>query len=403
MREIPIVLIGHKDHGKSTLIGRLLLDTNSVKENRVKEIREVDNTSGQKFELAHLVDSFKEEREREMTMDTTQALLKGEKRFYQLIDVPGHQELISHMLTGASKAEAAILLVSIEEGIKEQTRQHLEVAKLLGIGQLAVAVNKIDKKGYRKEDFEEIVSKIKEILEEIGYSPENTKFFPISAWGGDNVVRKSKKTPWYQGESLMDFLENKIKEPRPLDSFPLTFLVQDKYIEKEEEILVGKIESGRLIKGREILFLPERKKTKVREIKDSEGALEEAEAGRNVGITLFDNLGISRGAVGTVLDSSLQIDEVLAGEIFWIDKPSQRKLILECGTAQVEGKLQKPELINQGEKTLYQISLKKPIAFDSSGRTILGKIVLKDEGKIIAVGNIKQNNPIRYTNPMGLV
>jgi small GTP-binding protein len=388
MQEIPIVLIGHKDHGKSTLIGRLILDSGSVKESRVKEVKEVDESAGQKFELAHLVDSFKEEREREMTIDTTRTVLKGKERNYQLIDVPGHSELISQMLTGAAGAQAALLLVSIEEGIKEQTHQHLEIAKLLGIEQLGVVVNKMDKIGYQKDVFDEIVENLKKILNEIGYSSESIHFFPVSAWEGENVIKKSEKTPWYQGGTLMEFLENKIKTPESFANLPLAFLVQDKYSEEVGEILVGKIETGKLIKGEEILFLPERKKSKIKEIKDSEKILEKAKAGQNLGITLSDNLDIKRGAVGVISDSNLKVADTLSGEIFWIEKPSQRSLILECGTAQVEGELEKPKLINQGEKTLYQISLKKPIVTAPKSKTILGKIVLKDRGKIIAVGNI---------------
>jgi small GTP-binding protein len=390
MQEIPIVLIGHKDHGKSTLIGRLLLDTKSIKESRLKEVKEVDESIGQKFELAHLVDSFKEEREREMTMDTTRAVLKGNKRNYQLIDVPGHAELIANMLTGASGAEGALLMVSIEEGIREQTRQHLEIAKLLGIEQLGVVVNKMDKVGYQKEKFDEITGRMKEILNKIGYSSENIHFFPVSAWEGDNVLKRSENMPWYQGLTVMEFLENEIKEPESFEDLPLSFLVQDKYLEEEnKEILVGRVESGLMKLGEEVLLLPANKKSKIESINDSEGDLKEARVGQNIGVSLTNNLEVNRGSVISFLNSNLKVDETLSGEIFWIMNPLKKNLILECGTAQVEGELEEPEIINQGEKTNYKISLKKPIVFDPQGKTILGKIVLKDEGKIIAVGNIQ--------------
>lgn len=386
MQEIPIVLIGHKDHGKSTLIGRLILDTGSVKKSRVKEVKEVDESFGQKFELAHLVDAFKEERDREMTMDTTRAFLKGKERNYQLIDVPGHGELIANMLTGAAGAEGALLMVSIEEGIKEQTRQHLEIAKLLGIEQLGVVVNKIDKAGYKENAFNGLTEKLKSMLLEIGY--KDIRFFPVSAWEGDNVVRRSEKTPWYQGPTVIEFLENEIRTPELFENLPLIFLVQDKYSEDGKEILIGPLEAGRMRTGEEILFLPNGERTKIEYIRDSEEELKEAKAGQNIGITLKENSGISRGKVGTVSDTNLKTGERLQGEIFWIEKPSQRKLDLECGTARAEAVVQKPEIINQGEKTFYEISLDKPIVFEPKGKTILGKLVLKDQGKIIAVGNI---------------
>jgi len=386
MLEIPTVLIGHKDHGKSTLIGRLLLDTKSIKESRYKEVQEVDEASGYKFELAHLVDSFKEEREREMTMDTTRAVLKGKERNYQLIDVPGHSELISNMLTGAAGAEAALLLVSIDEGIKEQTRQHLEIAKLLGIEQLGVVVNKIDKINYQKEKFDEITGRLKEILNNIGYVSENINFFPVSAWKGDNVVKKSEKTPWYQGKTVMEFLEEEVELPKPFDNLPLAFLIQD----KDDNIFMGRVESGKLKKGQKVLIIPGKKIVEVAVIKDSDGELEEANSGQNIGVEILKkgNFEASRGTALVSEDSSMKEGNILSGEMFWIKKPSQEKLSLECGTARVEAELREPKEINQGEKTLYKISLEKVIAFEPRSKTILGKLVLKDNGKIIAVGNI---------------
>jgi len=388
MLEIPIVLIGHKDHGKSTLIGRLLLDTKSIKESRFKEVQEVDEVSGYKFELAHLVDSFKEEREREMTMDTTRALLKGKKRNYQLIDVPGHAELISNMLTGASAAEAALLMVSIEEGIKEQTRQHLEIAKLLGIEQIGVIVNKIDKVFYQEEKFSELKEKLKDTLNEIGYSSENIYFFPVSAWEGDNVVEKSKKTSWYKGPTVMEFLEKEIKITESLEKLSPVFLAQDKY----EELIIGRIERGKIKKSQEVIILPKNRKDKIKSIKDSSGELEEAIAGQNVGIELFneENKKIDnfRGMVFALEDSGLKTGNKLTGEIFWIESPSQENLILECGTAKTEGIIRMPDLASPGQKTSYEFKGEKPITFEPKGKTILGKLVLKDKGKIIAVGNI---------------
>jgi len=389
MQEVPIVLIGHKDHGKSTLIGRLLLDTKSIKESKLKEIQDVDKALGYKFELAHLVDSFREEREREMTMDTTMVLLKGQKQNYQLIDVPGHAELISNMLTGASGAKTALLVVSVEEGIKEQTRQHLEIAKLLGIEQLEVVVNKMDKVNYKKEKFDEVVKSLKEILNTIGYLSEKIHFFPVSAWVGDNVTKKSEKMPWYQEKTLMEFLEKDIKTPEPLVNLPLSFLVQDTYSEPDGEILVGIIETGKLNVGQEIIFLPGKEKSKIKKINGLEGELKEAMAGQNIGISLFEVTRIKRGMVGTSDFKSFQVSNNLSGEIFWIEKPTQKQLILECGTAQVLANLIEPSEVNQSVKTSYKFSLNESIVVDNKYKTILSKIVLKDRGKIIAVGNIK--------------
>ena len=389
MPEIPIVLIGHKDHGKSTLIGRLLLDTKSVKESRWQEVKEVDESDGRKFELAHLVDSFREEREREMTMDTTRALLKGRERNYQLIDVPGHAELISNMLTGASNAEAALLVVSIEEGIKEQTRQHLEIAKLLGIEQLEVVVNKMDSVGFKQLVFEKMKRKIETILKEIGYDSEKIQFFPVSARERDNVVARSKLTPWYKGPTIMEFLE-KMKKPESREDMPHKFICQDNY----SDSIVGWEEDGTLKVGLKSIILPQKKECRIESIKDSEGDLKKLKPGQTGGITIrvlgqsLQKNDIERGVVIASDNSDLLVKNILSGEIFWIDKPGCQKLIVECGTASVNGVLLSPPTVIAGTKSPYQINLGSPIVTDPTGKTILGKIVLKDKGKIIAVGNV---------------
>lgn len=388
MQEIPIVLIGHQDHGKSTLIGRLLLETNSIKENRLKEIQQIDKDLGYNFELAHLVDSFREEREKEMTIDTTRVVIKGKKRNYQLIDVPGHAELISNMLTGVAAAQSALLVVAVDEGIKSQTKKHLEIANILGIEQLGVVVNKMDKISYQKGKFNKTVEDLKKVLRKIGYSSKNIQFFPISALKGDNVLKKSAKTPWHRGSFLFDFLENEIREPESFENLPLSFLIQDVYQEEGNEILVGKIETGKLNLGQEILFLPQNKRSKIKIIKDSEGELKEAKANQNVGIILSENLGIKRGMVGVTNNSFFQTGNLISGEVFWISPPSQRELIFESGTAQLIGLLKEPQNINRGEKTKYKILLKEPIVFDNKYKTTLNKIVIKDKGNIIGVGAI---------------
>lgn len=391
MQEIPIVLIGHRDHGKSTLIGRFLLDTGTIKESRLKEIKEVDEASGKKFELAHLLDSFKEEREREMTIDTTMASVNYKGKIYRLIDVPGHSELISNMLTGASGADAAVLLLDAEEGIKEQTGQHLQIAKLLGVEQLAVAVNKIDKIGYDQNRFEKLSADIAKVLESIGYFQKKVNFFPISALNGDNVILRSLKTPWYKGPTLMEFIESNIRPVSFLNS-PLRFLSQDEYQDGNGKILVGKMESGKIETGQAILISPENIKEKVREIKTFDRILKEACAGESIGMILENQNHVLRGRVVSLAENPPKVSELIEGEIFWIKPPSQKKIMCECGTLSVQGEFLLPSSlgsIGQGEKSNYKIKLEMPIAFDPGSKTILGKIALKENGNIIGVGNIK--------------
>lgn len=388
-QEIPVVMIGHQDHGKSTLIGRLLLDTKSIQDSRVRDIKETDKSSGHKFELAHLVDSFKQEREREMTMDTTRAPLKGKKQLYQLIDVPGHGELISQMLTGASSAQAALLVVSVKEGIKEQTIDHLEIAKLLGIEQLGIVINQMDKVGYKKEKFDTLVNELKKILEDINYKSKYLHFFPVSAWEGDNVVKKSPRIPWYDNLTVMEFLENKFNVPKASPGPYFHFLIQDIYEHKNEEILIGRVETGELKQGQEIVFLPANIKNKIKVIRTAEGDIDKAIAGQNVGIVCQEKSQTKRGAIGSHPRALPKVNSRISGEIFWITSPSQKQLVCECGTNRVNATLIKPDKIIPGKKSPYKLHLEKPIAYDPKNKTILSKVVLKDQGNIIAVGNIQ--------------
>jgi bifunctional enzyme CysN/CysC/sulfate adenylyltransferase subunit 1 len=288
------------------------------------------------------------------------------------------------MLSGASGAKVAILVVSIEEGIREQTIDHLEIAKILGIEQLGVAVNKMGKVNYRKEKFEEIVSILKKHLSEIGYSLENVKFFPVSALLGENVVKKSEKMDWYNGETIMEFLEREIKEENLLQNYPFQFLVQDVY----DEVVIGKVESGKVKKGDMILVLPQNKISKITKILDGEEEIDKAETGESVGIVLEENFEMKRGDVISSVNSGLKTVSRLSGKIFWIKIPSQKDLIIECGTARSNGKINQPGSINAGERSNYEILLEKPLVVEPRGKTILSKIVLKDKGEIIAVGNI---------------
>jgi len=387
MQEIPIVLIGEKDHGKSTLIGRLLLDTKTIKERKIKEIKEADKALGKNFELAHLVDSFREEREMEMTFDTTTVLIKGKKRNYLLIDVPGHRELIAQMLTGASKAKSALLIVAVDEGIKKQTILHLEIAKILGIEKLGVVVNKMDKVNYKKENFEKIAKEAKAILKKLGYSPKETKFLPISAFQGDNVCQKSPNMSWYEGLSVLEYLE-KLKPPFSLEKLPFSFLVQDVYEKDGEKILVGRVETGKIKRGEKVLLFPEKKGVTIKTITDAGEDVFETKAGESVGIILKEKVFLKRGNVLASFNFDLRVSNSILSEIFWLKEPKRKKLILECGTAKIEAEILEPKKIKETETSFCKISLKEPLTFETKYKTTLNKIVLKERGKIIAVGKI---------------
>ncbi|MBS3160500.1 50S ribosome-binding GTPase [Candidatus Woesearchaeota archaeon] len=187
--QVKIVIVGHMDHGKSTLIGRLLYDTNSLPQGKIEEIIRVSKELGRELEFAYLIDNLEEEREQQLTMDTAQTFFKTKNRNYVIIDAPGHKEFIKNMITGASQADAAVLLLDAKEGIKEQTRRHAYILKLLDIKNLIVAVNKMDLIDYNELKFNKIKQEILGSLSKIGLNPDF--IIPISALKGENILNKS--------------------------------------------------------------------------------------------------------------------------------------------------------------------------------------------------------------------
>ena len=224
--KINLVVIGHKDHGKSTLIGRLLYDSKAILEQKLQEIQtELERSGKKEFEFAFLLDSLEEERKGGLTIDIIQTPFKSKKYAYTVIDCPGHREFIKKMLTGASQADAAVLVVSAKEGIEAQTRQHAFLAKTLGITQLVVAINKMDQIGYQESVFAKTCQILDEILKPMGF--KRVPNVPISALNGDNVFAKSKNMKWYNGLTLIDTLDDTVKPVQLPFNKPLRGCVQD--------------------------------------------------------------------------------------------------------------------------------------------------------------------------------
>jgi len=302
---INLAVVGHKDHGKSTLIGRLLYDSNAIPDQKLQEIRDELEKSGKKeFEFAFILDSLEEERTGGLTIDIMQTPFKSKKYSYMIIDCPGHKEFIRKMLTGASQAEAAILVVSAKEGIQPQTKEHLFLIKTLGIDQLVVAVNKIDMISYSEETFEKFSESLREILISLGY--ENSPIVPVSAFYGDNVAKKSDRTAWYRGGSLIEVLDEKVKTLRPLSERPLRCFVQDSYEIGEEKIIACKVETGTLKTGQMVSIMPVNKKSIVEKIESLGEEVKEAFPGGSIGIILRGINNIRRGYVLADVDEKMK-------------------------------------------------------------------------------------------------
>ena len=334
---LKFVIVGHIDHGKSTLIGRLLYDTGSLNEDKINEIKEICESLGKDFEFGYVMDHLEEERMQNITIDTAQTFFNTEKRSYVIIDAPGHVEFIKNMITGASQAEAAILIVDAEEGVKEQTKRHAYILSMLGLGQVTVVINKMDLVGYKKDRFDEVKKELLNFLSEIKIKPSYV--IPISARVGDFVAKRSDNMTWYDGPTVLESLDTfKIKEGAI--NGPLRFVVQDVY-NFDKRIVVGRVESGILRRGEKIKVLPSGEETSVKSIEEyRKKNVKEAEAKKSTGITTKDKLFIDRGdvVVGDGNDNMPVITDVVRANIFWMDRTPIKKgesIQFRCATQEV--------------------------------------------------------------------
>lgn len=327
---VNVVFIGHVDHGKSTLIGRLLYDSDSIKEGQVTEIQNLAEEYKRRFEFAYFLDAFDDELKEERTIDTTKVIFKG-KNLYTITDVPGHKEFIKNMLTGASHADVVVLVVSAEEGIQEQTRRHAFLVHMLGIKQLFVAVNKMDVVEYKEEIFQSIKSDVAQLLSPFSY--RDVKFVPVSAMDGDNVYRQSEVMEWYHGPTLIEVLDG-VRLSKE-EAKPSRFVVQDTYLINSDKVIVGRVESSMLRKGDEVIFQPSAVKGKIEDIRVFEGHLEKAKAGDSIGIVA--GCEPKRGDVCGLLSKPPIATKRFLGEVVLLDNDLKQGEVLElrCGTRKV--------------------------------------------------------------------
>ena len=340
--KINLVVVGHKDHGKSTLIGRLLYDSKAILEQKLQEIKNELKESGKEFEFAFLLDSLEEERKGGLSIDIIQTPFKSKKYFYTIIDCPGHREFIKKMLTGASQADAAVLVVSAKEGIQDQTRQHTFLIKTLGINQLVVAVNKMDEVAYQKSKYDETYRELRKILGSLGY--EKTPMIPISALNGDNIFTESKKMEWYTGLTLIKTLDKTISPSTLPVNKPLRGFVQDIYQREGKEIIVCKIETGILETGKVISFNPSGNQGLLKTIGVFGTRTKKAEPGDSVGLFVDGINDIERGEVISYPENKPRKVKNFVAEIILFSDIEIRNgdiLTIRCGTAEKKCKVQR--------------------------------------------------------------
>jgi bifunctional enzyme CysN/CysC len=325
---LRVVFVGHVDHGKSTLIGRIFYDTDSLPDGKVAQIKAAAEAEGMDFEYAFLLDSLLEEQEQNITIDTTQIQFRTDRRPYVIIDAPGHKEFLKNMITGAASADAAVLLIAANEGVQEQSRRHGYLLSLLGIKQVVVAINKMDLVGFSEEIFSSVREEYSAFLKQIGV--EARTFIPISAREGINIAKRgatdgSNPAPWYKGPSVLEMLDT-FEPPVPLNDMPLRLPIQDVYRFDDRRIFAGRIESGTLRVGDQLVFSPDNKTSTVASIEVwSAPTKTEAKAGDSVAITLTEQIFVRRGHLASLESDAPIVSNRFKARLFWMGKTNLEK------------------------------------------------------------------------------
>ena len=402
---LKVVFVGHVDHGKSTLIGRILHDTGSLAEGKIDLIRQACAAEGMEFEFAFLLDALLEEQEQNVTIDTTQISFRTGRRRYAIIDAPGHKEFLKNMITGAANADAAILVIAASEGVREQTRRHAYLLSLLGINQVIVVVNKMDLSDYSEARFREIKSEYLKFLHELGV--EARCFIPASARAGENVTEHGRRTPWYHGPTIVEALDAIEAKAAQMD-LPLRFCVQDVYRWDERRIIAGRVETGRLRAGDEVVFSPANKTSIVHSIErwNAQRDGDEAVAGDSIGITLTEQIFVERGYVASHQTETPIETNRFHADVFWIAREPMRLGRLynirlatqevKCWIASVEEvmdsstlevKASSDEGLERNDVGRVTIQTRAPLVLDNHDRVPnLGRFVLVDNDEIYAGG-----------------
>ncbi len=412
-----LVFIGHVDCGKSTTVGRILYETGAISEQVLNRLKEEASKLGKAtFEFAFVMDALKEERERGVTIDIAHREFESGKYHCTIIDAPGHRDFVKNMITGASQADAAVLVVSVKDGVQPQTKEHAFLAKVLGISQIAVNMNKMDAVNYSQADYDKVKADVEKLLTGIGYKIENVKFVPASGYAGDNLTKKSTNMAWYNGPTLLEVIDTFTVPPKPVDK-ALRLPIQDVFtITGHGTVPVGRVETGKMKPGDNVVVMPAGAKGEVKKIEMHHQELPEAMPGDNVGFNLkgVDKKDIKRGDVlGTTASPPTVADEFTA-QVVVLNHPTAISVgytpVLHIHTAQFAGRVteivekkdpktgqtaqEKPDFIKTGDVAVVKIKPLKPIVVEKfSEFPPLGRFAIRDMGQTVAAGVVLDVKP----------
>jgi len=421
---LNLIVCGHVDHGKSTSMGHFLFDLGVVDNRMIEEFaKESEKTgAGDSFKYAWVLDQLKDERERGVTIDLAFQRFETPKFFYTLIDAPGHRDFIKNMITGASEADAAVLVVSAKKGEEDvalgpggQAREHAFLLRTLGVTQLVVCINKMDDQTvkYSEQRFGEAKQDVENLLKTVGYNVSKISVIPVSGWTGENLVKKSTNMPWYKGPILLEALDQFTEPPKPIDK-PLRLPVQDVYtITGVGTVPVGRIETGKIKVGDSVSIMPEGLTAEVKSIETHHTAMTEAMAGDNIGFNLrgVAKTDFRRGSVLGPSNNPPTIAKEFLAQVIVVYHPTAiapgYTPVLHAHTAQVAATIaeivakidprtgqpteEKPKTIKTGDSAIVKIQPLRPIVLETfKDYPELGRFALRDMGSTVAAGIVRE-------------
>ena len=409
---LNLVFIGHVDHGKSTAVGRLLSDTGHIEPYLIEKYRKLAEEKGKAtFEFAWVMDSLKEERERGVTIDVSHKRFNTDKYYFTIIDAPGHRDFVKNMITGTSQADAAVLVVSAIEGPQAQTKEHIFLARTLGVKQIIVGLNKMDatKPAWSEQRYNEVKAEVTKILKSIGYKVEDVPFVPYSAYKGENATKPSTNMPWYKGPTLLDAL-NMLKEPAKATNLPLRVPIQDVYtITGIGTVPVGRVECGVLKPETKIMFEPCHVVGEVKSVEMHHEQLAAAYPGDNVGFNVrgIAKNDVKRGDVAGPIEHPPTVAKTFIAQIMVLNHPSVITVgytpVFHIHTAQVActflelqkkldpatgaTKEENPQFLKTGDAAIVKIQPSRPMVIEKAKEfPQLGRFAIRDMGQTVAAG-----------------
>lgn len=413
---INLVFIGHVDHGKSTTVGRLMFDSGNVSEQEMRKLKEKAQNLGKGgFEFAFVMDNLKEEQERGVTIDLAHKKFETDKYYFTIIDAPGHKDFIKNMITGASQADAAVLVVAANDGVNAQTKEHAYLSKVLGVNQITVAINKMDISGvdYKEERYTKVKEEVSNLLKGVGYKVDQIKFIPVASLKGDNIVKRSENMGWYSGPTLLEAMDTIVPPEKPTQ-LPLRLPIQDVYnITGIGVVPVGRVETGILKVGQKVIAVPGREGKgvpgEVKSIEMHHEQLTEAQPGDNCGFSIrgFGKKDVARGDVIGPADDVPTVAEEFTAQIVVLNHPSVltkgytpvfhiHTAQIACQFMEITKKLnpatgevleENPDFLKNGDAAIVKLRPVQPLVIERRDKIPqLANFAIRDSGKTVAAG-----------------